>query len=348
MPFTYPPKKPETPFIWPTADQMRWDEIKAKEKYEKEKKENEDYRKKYVPQKIPTDIIYHAETKEGFIDTLYYEFNANNQNINAPSFGMITTTVYVIEDGGKNYVVGKIYKEKDDKYNILYISRERFFDIIKGDMTGLYSHIILEGGSKIKYGTARGTGFHEFYKAIISNKVFPQPESPTANKKPYTRSLSASRLRRGTETITETPTKTNYQKIQEIIKDHGPYLAILIIAILLKLSMSNTQKGGEPSTNGPTNAALDGMTKEELEGLLKEIIPEVKKEDLKKEIENLNESEKKAVEKQIDKYFPGFNLQKDETVFGNLFGNEGGKRRRTNKNRRTNKRRNNKKKSNRR
>lgn len=126
-------------------------------------------------------------------------------------------------------------------------------------------------------------------------------------------------------------------------------IAAMFVWICLDL-FSIKMKGGDPSNLSEKNIKKELLTfnKNDLKTIAEVIKPMVDPKDLKQEIKKLPKDKQDAVEEGIKNYFPGFNLQEDETVFGNLFGKEGGKRRRTNKNRRTNKRRNNKKKSNRR
>lgn len=146
--------------------------------------------------------------------------------------------------------------------------------------------------------------------------------------------------------------QTTIQKTtaSDLIQKYGSHaaVAVAILAALATLySMSSSQNGGGPEDSNP-QSELSDLSEEELKDLLKEIKPGVNIKALKAEISNLPESEQKAVKEKASEYFSEFNLEEGETVFGNLFRTNGGKRKRTNKKRKSNKRKNNKKKSNRR
>ena len=150
----------------------------------------------------------------------------------------------------------------------------------------------------------------------------------------------------------------NTEQQDEVMKSLGKTtLAALFVALLA--TMYSKMKGGgltdeqinQLNTSNLSEKELEqilsslNLSREELVKIAKVIERKVDKTEVKTEIDKLPENVQTEIKTNIDKDFPGFNLEEGETIFGSLFG---GKRRRTNKKRRTNKRRNNKNKSNRR
>ena len=268
--------------------------------------------------------------------------------------------VFVINDNDKKYAVGRIitsddYPEIGDNNIVVRCTDQEGYNNINDynfnadynaravDYKDHNINLKFNDNTYVQIGTITDFGFK---KDVMENNLF--PIYPLINHNPK-RTQSASRRQR--QQTKEEP-QTLIQKTQitssDLIKKYGSpaaaIVAILVAMVATIYSMSPSHKGGGPEDSN----MLSTLSKEEHEALLTEIEPKVDKNDLKAEISKLPESEQKAVKEKASEYFSEFNLEEGETVFGNLFGKEGGKRKRTNKKRKSNKRKNNKKKSNRR
>lgn len=291
-----------------------------------------------------------ATLRTSTVPAFFSEFEGNND----------PNTVFVIKgpDDNKNYVVAKaIDNETTNEIIILCTDQSGFNNIMNTKLlktseydrtypqyTSKIFSFLFQNETNINYGKVSAPDFNE----IVKNKdlfKFVEGTGRTMEEARASRDkkeLIMWKLREYKKNNPQTPVQS--LTAQQIIEKFGP-LATVVVALLLTLYSMSNQKGGGVDSNPQSD-----LSKEELEELLKKLQPEVNKNDLNTEISNLDTSDKEAVKKEIKEYFPGFNLEEGETVFGSLTSlfSKGGKRRRTNKKRRTNKRRNNKKKSNRR
>ena len=291
--------------------------------------------------------IDNATLRTSTVPAFFSEFEGNND----------PDTVFVIRGPDKNnYVVAKaIDNETTNEIIILCTDQSGFNNIMntkllktseKQQNEPQYTYKIFKfpNETNITYGTVRATDFNkivetkDLFKFVEGTGRTMEEARASRDKK----ELIMWKLRKYKMENPQTPVQS--LTAQQIIEKFGP-LATVVVALLLTLYSMSNQKGGGVDSNPQSD-----LSKEELEELLKKLQPEVNKNDLNTEISNLDTSDKEAVKKEIKEYFPGFNLEEGETVFGSLTSlfSKGGKRRRTNKKRRTNKRRNNKKKSNRR
>ena len=151
----------------------------------------------------------------------------------------------------------------------------------------------------------------------------------------------------------------NYEKeqLKEIVRKIGfAGLLVGLFALMFHLENKMKMKGGDVKSNTENyiQELAKMFTPDQARELANKIKTLVDKKAVIEEINNLDGNVKNDIKRNIvkDEDFKEFKLGDDETVFGNLFGDEdkkeGGKRKRTNKKRKTNKRKNNKKKSNRR